>query len=185
MHARSFQRILTALGGLIAAALPATSDAAMKTIGEPDIRFVATGPAGLTINGTSRSLQGGEDGQALVLTASLTNLRTGIGLRDKHLQQYLQTDKHPNAKLSLELSQINKPEDKKTVSDRKKGNMTLHGVTRPVSVQYKAKRLGSDLLIEGSTEIDIRDFKIEVPCHLGICVQPQVKVEVKFKLRDG
>jgi polyisoprenoid-binding protein YceI len=60
----------------------------------------------------------------------------------------------------------------------------MHGVTKPVDFKYTAKRTGSDYHIQGLTEVDIRDFKVEVPCYLGVCVEPQIKIKVKLKLRD-
>jgi len=58
----------------------------------------------------------------------------------------------------------------------------MHGVTRPVRFRYRALRTGSDYHVQGLTQVDIRDFNVKVPCYLGVCVHPTVKV--KFELRE-
>lgn len=163
--------------------LPADA-ATLETIGASEVRFTASGPAGFAINGKSDSLSGRQQGERLVFTASLTGLKTGLDLRDKHLRDYLETDKFPAAKLAVDMSQIEAPGDKGKVLAKRSVDMTMHGVTKPVQVKYEAKRAGSDLYIEGQTQIDIRDFNVKVPCFAGVCVRPEVQISVKFKMRE-
>jgi hypothetical protein len=37
---------------------------------------------------------------------------------------------------------------------------------------------------KGLQTIDVRDFNIETPCYPGVRVQPEIKLNVKFKLRE-
>jgi polyisoprenoid-binding protein YceI len=163
----------------------ALAAAQFKSIGGSKVQFLAVGPAGLKINGHSADLSASEGGGNLTVKAKLTGLKTGIGLRDKHLRNYLETDKHPEATLTVQRDKLKTPADHETMTSTASGKLTLHGVTKPVKFEYKAKRTGSDYHVQGMTQIDIRDFKVKVPCYLGVCVEPQVQIKVKFKLRDG
>jgi len=182
MNRRSSLVSLAALAALLTVALVAS--ATLKSIGYPDVQFRAVGPAGLKIDGRSTQLSASEKDGKLTVVAPLTNLKTGISLRDRHLRHYLETDKYPNATLTVERGKLNLPADNKTVTSSAVGAFTMHGVTRNVTFRYKALRTGSDYHVQGLTQVDIRDFGVEVPCYLGICVHPVVKIKVKFKLRE-
>lgn len=158
--------------------------AKLVLIGDPEVHFQAVGPAGLKINGSAPTLAGKEEGDSLVLTAQATSLETGIGLRDHHLKKYINADAHPKISFKVKKSSLKIPEDGKEVSGKVNGTFTLNGQSKPTSFAYKAKRTGSDLHVQGLGDIDIRKFGIEVPCYLGVCVDPIVKVKVRFKLRD-
>jgi polyisoprenoid-binding protein YceI len=161
------------------------ASAKLESVGDSELRALANGPAGMKIQTESGGLKTEEKDGKVTITAPLTNIKTGIGLRDKHLRNYLKTDKHPNATLVVERSKLKLPDDKKTTRGSATGKLTLNGVTKDHKFTYKAKRTGSDYHVQGLSEIDIRDYKIEVPCYLGVCVKPDVKIKVKFKLRDN
>ena len=79
------------------------------------MKFQAVGPAGLTIDGDGTGLAASEEGGKLKLVAPLTGLKTGIGLRDKHLKNYLHVDKHPTATLVVERGSLKLPGDGEVV----------------------------------------------------------------------
>ena len=76
------------------------------------------------------------------------------------------------------------PEDGKKSSGSAPGKFRLHGVTRDVKVAYSAEKRGSDYSVEGHFQVNIIDHKIEKPCYLGVCVDTNVKVDAKFKLKQ-
>ncbi len=182
MNRRSRLLSLAALAALMTVALVAA--ARLQSIGNPDVQFRATGPVGLKINGYSSRLSASEKDGKLTVVAPLTNLKTGISLRDRHLREHLDIAKYPNATLTVERSKLKMPADKQTVTSSAVGQFTMHGVTRPVRFRYRALRTGSDYHVQGLAQVDIRDFKVKVPCYLGVCVHPTVKIKVKFKLRE-
>ena len=174
-----------------AVALSATTYAVIasakyKWAGDQGVQFQALGPAGMKINGTSPHLKAEESEGKMTFTASLLHLDTDepTGLRDKHLRKYLEVDKHKDAILVLDTNNIKVPEDGKESSGEASGKFTLHGVTKDLKFNYKVKRTGSDLHSRGNFKVNIEDYKIEQPCYLGVCVQPNVNVKVKFKLRE-
>ena len=158
--------------------------AGLSTVGGSDVQFLALGPAGMKINGNSSELAADEKDGKLTLTAPLTNLKTGIGLRDKHLRGYLHTDSHPKATLIVDRSKLKAPAEGQTSEGTATGDFTLNGVTKPLKFKYKAKRTGSDYHVQGMSEVNIKNYGIEQPCYLGVCVDPTVKLKVAFKLRD-
>ena len=177
-------RFLPLVAVLSFASLSLPASAALTRVGTPAIQFLALGPAGMKINGTSSDLTAAEQDGVLTLTAPLANLKTGIGLRDNHLRGYLNTSKHPNATLVIERSKLKLPDDGKTVEGTANGNFTLNGKTKPLKFRYKAKRTGSDFHVQGMADVNIENHGIEQPCYLGVCVDPNIKLKVAFKLRD-
>lgn len=173
---------LAALSALLLLAVPAS--AKLVAAGDDDVRFLATGPAGMKIHGTAPSLGASEESGKLVIEVPLGNLKTGIGLRDRHLRGYLETKKYPKATLGVERSKLSFPANDKTVEGKATGDFTLHGVTKPLTFAYKALRTGSDYHVQALASVDIRDHDVTVPCYLGVCVDPVVKLKVRFKLRD-
>jgi len=176
-------RLAPALAALTFAAVAVAGS--LKVIDKPDLTFIATGPGGLKINGEGHQLSASENGGKLVLKASLKDLKTGIGLRDKHTGRYLGVEQFPDASLIVDRSALKFPADKQEVSASASGDFRLHGVTKKTKFNYTVKRLGSDLLINGSFDVDIIEHGIEKPCYLGVCTDTKVKVLAKFKLREG
>jgi len=174
----------SALVTVAALTLSLAASAKLEDAGDVDVRFLAKGPAGMKINGEASSLKAKEKDGKLTITVPVNNLKTGIGLRDKHLKKYLETSQYPDATLVVERSALKFPENDKTVTSKAKGDFTLHGKTKKVSFSYKAMRTGSDYHVQALAKIDIREFDVEVPCYLGVCVDPEVRLKVKFKLRD-
>lgn len=173
------------LSGAAALSVSLAASAALEDAGDTDVRFLAVGPAGMKINGEAPSnLKAKESDGKLTITVPVHNLKTGIGLRDKHLKKYLEVSQYPNATLEIERSKLTLPENDQTVRSSATGSFTLHGVTKPLKFTYKALRTGSDYHVQALATVDIRDHKIEVPCYLGVCVEPEVKLKVKLKLRE-
>jgi polyisoprenoid-binding protein YceI len=158
--------------------------AAMARVETPAVEFLATATAGLKVHGESPDLSASEANGALTLTAAIAGLKTGIGLRDTHLKKYLEAEKYPSATLVVDRSTLKIPDDNATVAAEATGQLTIHGVTRPTTFQYEAKRTGSDYLVQGKLHVSLPDFKIEQPCFLGVCVENQIKVKAKLRLRD-
>lgn len=173
-----------ALAALAALTVSLAASARFEGAGDVDVRFSVKGPAGMKINGEASDLKASEKNGKIKITVPVGDLKTGIGLRDKHLKKYLETDQYPEATLVVDRSSLSLPENDKTVTAKGKGDFTLHGKSKKLAFSYKALRTGSDYHVQALAQVDIRDFDIEVPCYLGVCVEPDVKLKVKFKLRD-
>ena len=178
------RNVLIASALALGLAIPMGASAKFESAGDDDVRFLALGPAGMKINGKASDLDATEKGGNIRIKVPVHDLKTGIGLRDKHLKKYIKSGSNKHAVLVVDRSKLKLPDDKKTVSGSATGSLTLAGVTKPLKFSYKAKRTGSDFHVQGRAKVDIRDHDIEVPCYLGVCVDPEVKIKVKFKLRD-
>ena len=174
------RRILTAVllvGGLVHAAITSPSGAA--------VLVSMHGPAGLNIEGTTRELTISERDDELVFEVPLSGVDTGIGLRNRHMRGYLDVAHHPHAELRIPRKAVVFPTPGKAIESDVQGTLTLHGVSRPSSVHYRAEGgAGGEARVRGTTRIDMRDFGIEVPAYLGVRVDPAVAIQVDFSVRD-
>lgn len=168
--------------GLTAAA---AAGAALAKTGSSDVEFRAKGPVGMTIIGKTSDLEIADDGKTLVVKVPLANLRTGIGLRDRHMKEkYLQVDRYPDAELSVAHSGLRFPAKGATLQAAAIGRLTLHGVARNVHFRYEAKNSGSVYSVQGLLHLNMHDYGIRVPSYLGITVKPNVDVKVEFQVKQ-
>jgi polyisoprenoid-binding protein YceI len=158
------------------------ASAALHTVGESTVTFEAVGPAGLKINGASSGVRTVEEAGKVKITAPTTSFHTGIGLRDKHLRQYLESEKHTEAILVVDRSKITLPSSGKA-DGSVTGALTLHGVTQPAKVSYHITRGATDYRVEGDIEVNILEYQIKKPCYLGVCVGEVVKVRAEFTVQ--
>src|SRR5262245_57585107 len=140
------------------------------------VKFEAVGPAGLKINGESGGLRASEADGKVKLTAPMTEFHTGIGLRDKHLRNALEADKHKDAVLVIDRSSIKLPQGGATSSGNASGDLTLHGVTKPAKFSYTITKSGDGYKVHADFQVNIIDYQIKKPCYLGVCVEDVVKV---------
>ncbi|MGA7124629.1 MAG: YceI family protein [Polyangiaceae bacterium] len=179
LHKRLWIAVISA--GVVG--LSAIAQAALTAPTDKHVSFVASGPAGMKIEGTTPDLDLAEQGDAIVITVPLTNLSTGIGLRDKHMKEkYLEVPKFPAATLSVARSALKIPAGGDKVETDVPSTVTLHGQTKPVTVHYDAKRDGASIVSHGTFRINMNDFGITVPVYLGVTVKPDVDVSASFRV---
>jgi hypothetical protein len=173
--------------GLILSSLTlvAVAHAGVQSIGDSNASFLAVGPGGLKIEGNAEGVSVKEAAGKITVVAPLKDLSTGISLRDDHLKDAIKVDKYPAATLIVERSALKFPENDQTVEASAVGDFTFHGHTQKLPFKYKVERTGSDYHVQGMATFSIDDFKMEQPCYLGVCVDKEVKVKVKFKVRDN
>jgi polyisoprenoid-binding protein YceI len=163
--------------------LSAGAQATLSAPTEQHVSFVASGPAGMKIEGSTSELSLADQGDNIVITVPLANLSTGIGLRDRHMRdKYLEVPKYPSATLSVARSALKVPSAGDKVQMDVPSTVTLHGQARPVTVHYEAKRDGATVLSHGSFRINMTDFGVVVPVYLGVTVKPEVDVSANFRV---
>jgi polyisoprenoid-binding protein YceI len=147
------------------------------------VGFVASGPAGMKIEGGTSDLDLSDQGETIVITVPLANLSTGIGLRDRHMKEkYLEVPKYPAATLSVARSALKLPAAGDKVEMDVPSTVNLHGQARAVTVHYEAKRDGASVVSRGTFRINMNDFGITVPVYLGVTVKPDVDVSANFRV---
>jgi len=185
IRSASYRWPLAALG---AAALvwlvPSDAPAQLSEAGSPTIKFIAIGPAGMHIEGKTSELKVLDKNQTISVSVPLARLETGIGLRDTHMREkYLEVQKHPTAELKVARAVLTFPAANAAASADATGDLTLHGVTKPVKFHYEVKH-GADYAVASKMHVNMNDFNITVPSYLGVSVKPDVDIDVSFHVVD-
>lgn len=98
-------------------------------------------------------------------TVELTTITTNESRRDDRVQQALATDQFPTGTFTLtepiELGDGAADGDPVTVTAG--GDLTLHGVTKPIQLAIEAQLVNGTVVIVGSTGIVFADYDVAVP----------------------
>lgn len=186
------QRIVTYLA-LTLLSSPAISFAATENVsfdkGTGSVAFHAVGrPSAIKINGTGAAPKGavswGSDGKVSgELALDISSLDTGISMRTNHMKEkYLEVEKFPQSKLTL--TEVNLPaadfgKDFSESSIPFKGNLSLHGVSKPVTGTAKIEQKGTNVSVHAEFTIKITDYQIPIPVFAGITVADEVSLVIE------
>lgn len=156
------------------------------------VEFLAIGnPTAVQIKGTTEekkdALTGSFDVKNLAVTGQakldLDALDTGISLRNKHMKEkYLETEKFRYATLqlkTLKLPQAFVDGNFESKDESFAGELTLHGVTRPLSGLVDIRREGSKLDMLFSFTLKVKEFQIASPTFMSITMADEVKVKAR------
>ncbi len=98
-------------------------------------------------------------------TVDLTTLTTNDSRRNSRVQGALETSQFPTATFTLtepvEFGDAASTGAKTTVTAT--GDLTVHGVTKPVTFDLEAQLVDDTIVVVGSTEIAFSDFGVETP----------------------
>lgn len=171
------------VSALVAAA---SADAAFQKTGDASVRFTASGPGGMVIEGKGSSLWTIDDGKTVRVVVQLTAITTGMALRDKHMKEkYLETGKWPDAELVVNRADLKLPSAGAGAPTSASGTLKLHGVNRGTKFTYTATRDGDLYKVNGTVHVNMKDHDIAEPGYLGVKVKPDVDVSVSFVVKDG
>ena len=112
----------------------------------------------LTLSGTTVTAE--------TITVDLTKVSSDRSQRDDQFQsRIMNTSQFPTAKfvLTKPISLASLPDVGVQVSASATGNLTLHGVTKPVTFQVTAQRTTSAIQVQGSIPITFADWNINNP----------------------
>jgi len=121
------------------------------------------------------------------LTADLTTLRSDQSMRDGQLgRQGIQTDQFPTATFVLaspiELGAL--PAEGEQVTVDAIGDLTLHGVTRSVTIPLGVVRVGDVIGAAGSVSFTWADFGMEQPTSMRVVsLADEVTMELQVFFR--
>lgn len=117
--------------------------------------------------GVSSSLNGLVDLEKNLLDffVDLNTVKTGIGLRDRHMREnYLETKKFPFAEFTGKietLPTLTKGQSKEVLA---KGKFKIHGVEREIEVPGKLTMVSdNELKLEAQFKVLLSDYKIDIP----------------------
>lgn len=148
------------------------------------ITFATTAMKGtIDIKGTvPRFTVAQTEGPFLVLKTDMNMLNFGKGTMDKmrynHAKKELDFEKFPLVTFKVKADEVSTGGEKKG-----KGQLTFHGVTKPVEFKYKATESGNKVEVEGSFQISLKKHGIKEPiCKAEVCVADRVDVSASFTL---
>ena len=166
-----------ALAAVTWTSMPSAGKYTFLAVGRPAmIKIKGDGPAPVgTVHISGNQISGS-------VVADLRQLSTHIELRDKHMKEkYLEVEKYPTSTLSFEhvaLTGISDSADFKAEGVAFSGNLTLHGVTKPVSGKATISRTGNQATADCQFTAKLSEFGIEIPKYMGITVAEDVTVDV-------
>jgi polyisoprenoid-binding protein YceI len=113
----------------------------------------------------------------------LTSVKSDESQRDQQFQgRIMQTSQFPDATFTLtqpvDLGSV--PADQAKVSFAATGELTLHGVTKPVQVAVDARRNGGNIEVVGSIPVKFSDYGINNPSTAAVTTQDNGVVEVSL-----
>jgi polyisoprenoid-binding protein YceI len=111
---------------------------------------------------------------------ALDSLDTGIGLRNKHMREYLETTLFPSTVYRGKIVSILSNGD----AAKTEGEFTVHGVTKPLAANGRITKTDEGYRVQVSFPLNFKDFGIAKPRFLIASVNELLKIEVDFYLKD-
>ena len=181
--------------GMAATPLPRATSIDLSKAKE-NVEFLAVGsPSAIKIRGKAKEENGEKtlkgnlslDGRNLTGTAriKLDTFDTGMELRNKHMKEkYLETQKFPEA--DLVITKLTLPESATGETFNAEGvpftgDLTLHGVKKPVTGTSSVKRTASAIELAFEFSVPMESYGIETPSFMGIKVTKDVSINVQVE----
>ncbi|MCU1364989.1 MAG: YceI family protein [Ilumatobacteraceae bacterium] len=126
----------------------------------------------LTLDGSAIS--------AAEFTVDMTKLKSDEDNRDRKFQnEIMETSTYPTATFTItqpiDLGTV--PADGTEITATATGNLTLHGVTKPVTLTVKAQRNGDIIDVLGSTNVKFADYAIANPSNGAVTTADNGTIE--------
>lgn len=143
------------------------------------------------VSGSSSEVNGGGEATVAEDSATIRNLRfevdpatfkTGIKLRDQHLYEKVFTapdGSMPKIVLRAESFQAKLDPETSQWEGRLKAQLTMRGVTRPVSFHATAEKNGAGAIVTAEGTVKTSDFGVKPISYSGATVEDEVAVIVK------
>ena len=112
--------------------------------------------------------------EAVAVIIPVRSFDSGNSNRDSHALEALEALKFPNVTFSA--NQIQETNNQLSI----KGNLTFHGVTKPIEIIAKKTIADNNLKVEGKFEINMKDYGVEPPGLMGI--RANEKINLNFNM---
>lgn len=109
--------------------------------------------------------------EAVAVIAPVKSFDSGNSNRDSHAIEVLDALKYPN--ITFSAANIQEEGENLTI----KGNLTFHGVTKPVELKAKKTLTKSSIKVDGAFEINMDDYGVEPPGLMGIKTNKEIKLK--------
>ncbi|WP_316633866.1 YceI family protein [uncultured Flavobacterium sp.] len=151
-----------------------------------NIKFLASVPSYEEVAAENKSVsavldQSTGDFAALVL---IKGFRFKVALMEEHFNEnYMESEKFSKATLKAKIQDFDISKITNTPNNcTLKGDLTIHGKTKPVTVILKVSKAANGVNIVGSFEVKPEDFDIEIPSLVRKKIADKVKINYNFLL---
>jgi polyisoprenoid-binding protein YceI len=154
------------------------------------VNEVLSGVGSTTAVGRTPSLEGkftvdGSTLTAATVTADLTAITSNDSRRDNAIQQALATSRYPTATFVLttpvDVGAV--PAEGQPIDIAATGDLTIHGVTRAVTIPLQAQLQNGVLVVVGTTEVSFADYGVTAPsAPIVASVENHATVELQLYL---
>jgi len=102
-------------------------------------------------------------------------------LMQEHFNEnYLESDKYPKATFKgnlLDFDEITGSEATIAI----KGNLTIHGITKEITIEALAKKMAEQIVMSGDFFINLTDFDVKIPSIVKNNISEKIKVSFRFQ----
>jgi hypothetical protein len=136
------------------------------------------------VNNESATIIDGTTGDVIVETL-IKGFRFKITLMQEHFnEEYMESDKFPKASFRGKIADINKVDFTKdgTYQVHVSGKLTMHGVTRDVSMPANIKVTGNDIKVTSSVSVKPEDYQIIIPSLVRNKIAKTVQINMNALL---
>ena len=121
----------------------------------------------------------------VAVSMSMKRFKFEKSLMEEHFNEnYIESDKFPKGTFSgtlVNFDQDGLSELTDSVSYVAKGDLTIHGVTKPLETEVWLKKEGEKLVWRTVFEVDVASFDIEIPKMVVMNIAEQVEVTAIFQ----
>lgn len=151
-----------------------------------NIKFQATMPSYEEVAAENKSVsavleQSTGDFAALVL---IKGFRFKVALMEEHFNEnYMESEKFSKATLKGKIEDFDSAKITSTAKNfTLKGDLTIHGKTKPVTVIVKISKAANGITAIGAFEVKPEDFDIEIPSMVRKKIADKIKISYNFLL---
>jgi polyisoprenoid-binding protein YceI len=159
---------------------------------------VNTTVPGISVKGKSTALQAHavveREGSSLRLdkveaTMPVKSILTGMALRDEHMRRYIFTTsdgKTPDLRFEASgVACVPQGEHSSEVVCQVKGEFSIRGLTRPLSIALKVHADGAAYRATGETIVRLGDYGIEQPSQFGVKTSNEIQLRLEFSAKPS
>ena len=122
------------------------------------------------------------------MEANMASIETNESRRDDKARQALKTDQYPTATFTL-TDPITLPDGAAAgdqVAVEGTGDLTVAGVTKPVTLEIEAQLVDNTMVIVATTDVKLSDFDVEAPsAPIVLSVSDEATIEMKLLMVKG
>ena len=97
-------------------------------------------------------------------------------------ESYIESDIHPKANFEGSILNFNPTEKKQTRII--KGKLTIHGISKEVSIKTAIEKVNDSYILEGNFNVLVNDFDIRIPPILASNIAKSISVKFRFQYQS-